>query len=167
MEIKQIFKKGQKFAGSKGLVFIDDSYVLVPQRDGGTDFYPNYDDLPGGCQEPRETPFETFQRELMEEMGVHVVPEEISYAVSRPDIDNESEELFFMVANLHHDTRKQIKFGDEGKGYLVIQLDQLLTDRQFIPGYKDLVKEYLEYAENHRHPLHNKRGHLADHLALA
>lgn len=168
MQIKQILKKGQTFMAAKGLVFIDDSYVLVFERDNNTTCWPDHDDLPGGTREGKETPFETFQRELREEFDLDVEPSDISYAVKHQDIGVPTSDAYFMVANLKCSTRKQITFGqDEGRGYHAVHLDNLLTDYNFIPGYKDLVKEYLEYAENHRHPLRNNRGHLTDHLSLA
>lgn len=170
MDITPILQKCPPFAGSKGLVFIDDSYVLVFERDGGTDFYPNHDDLPGGRSEANETPFETFRRELYEEFGVHVVPEEVTYYSTAPDVNIHSKglDVYFIVANLHQEHRKQIRFGkDEGRGYKAIHLDKVLTDTNFIPQYQEFIKEYLQYAEDHRKPLRNQRGHIADHLVLA
>lgn len=167
MDIKQLFQSVPPFVGSKGLVFIDDSYVLICERDSGAPSYPNHDDLPGGYREANETPFENFQRELREELGVHVSPQEISYGIKLPDVDNETEDLYFMVANLHQDKRADIKFGDEGRGYKAIHLDKVLTDTKLIPRHRQMVQEYLSYLENHRQPLGNKPAHLADHLQLA
>ena len=63
--------------GSKGLVFIDDK-ILVYRRDGNTTFRPHELDLPGGAPEGKETPFETFKREVKEEFNLDISKEDLS-----------------------------------------------------------------------------------------
>jgi hypothetical protein len=98
---------------------------------------------------------------------LHVSPEEISYGIRLPDVDNETEDLYFMVANLHQDKRKDIRFGDEGLGYKAVHLDKLLADTDLIPRHRQMVQQYLRYLEDNRQPMGSKSATVGDHLMLA
>jgi 8-oxo-dGTP diphosphatase len=69
----------QEFLGTKGLVFIGDQ-VLVYRRDAKAPRYPLAIDVPGGGREGRESPAETFMREIKEEFGLGIAVDDISYS---------------------------------------------------------------------------------------
>jgi 8-oxo-dGTP pyrophosphatase MutT (NUDIX family) len=66
-----LFKLDPQSTSSKGLVFIG-SKMLVIRRGANAPTYPLKADLPGGGQEPGETPFATFKREVKEEVGLDI-----------------------------------------------------------------------------------------------
>jgi 8-oxo-dGTP diphosphatase len=62
------------FTGSKGIVFVGDR-IVVTRRDGNTDRHPFKLDLLGGGREGEESPFETFKREVKEEVNLVIEKE--------------------------------------------------------------------------------------------
>ncbi|MBN2676214.1 MAG: NUDIX domain-containing protein [Alphaproteobacteria bacterium] len=62
-------------AGAWGIIFDKKGNIFYTSCEGKVD-------LPGGCCEENETIEETFQREVMEEIGVSVCPESLHYLMS-------------------------------------------------------------------------------------
>jgi len=141
--MSDLFKYDSKTGGSKGLVFIGEK-TLVYKRDGNTKNYPFCIDLPGGGPEPNETPFETFKREVMEEFGLDIEPEQIVYYKKYPSRLEPGKVAYFPVARLSGAEEKNIRFGNEGLEYLLVSLDELLQFNDFAwPYMKDRVRDYL------------------------
>lgn len=129
--------------GSKGLVFIGDK-VLVYRRDSNTKNYPTYIDLPGGGPEPDETPFENYRREIKEEFGLDIYPEQVVYYKKYPSRIEPGKFAYFPVVKLPHSEEEHIRFGNEGSEYLLVSLDELLELKDLAwPYMKDRVKDYL------------------------
>ena len=117
---------------------------MVYRRDGNTKSYPFCIDLPGGAPEPAETPFENYRREVKEEFGLDINPEQIVYYKKYPSRIEPGKFTYFPVAQLPKIEEKNIKFGNEGSEYMLISLEELLerTDLAW-PYIRDRVKDYL------------------------
>jgi 8-oxo-dGTP diphosphatase len=133
--------------GTKGLVFFGENKVLLYVRDDSTDFFPFYIELPGGGVENDESPFETFRRELNEELGLDVKPQDVVYARAHPAMKGSSKTGYFLVATLDSDNIKQIKFGTEGLEYRIVNLAELIKDKLLVPAIKQRIQDYLDYVK--------------------
>jgi len=144
MDLQSLFKTDQTFGGTKGLVFFDDTHVLVYERDSNTSFYAHHLDLPGGGSERNESPFETFARELKEEFALDVKPSAITYARTYPSMKDPAIPSWFLVARLPNISSTSIHFGSEGTRYAVMALDALLASPKIIPALRERIQGYLE-----------------------
>lgn len=144
--MSNFFEQDSESGGTKGLVFVGDK-VLVYRRDTKTNEHPLYIDLPGGGAKADETPFETFKREIQEEFGLIVEQSDITYAKRYDNVKNPRKFGWFAVAKLPKDTQKQIKFGDEGLAYMLLNLDEYLELKDAWPVYQQRAKEYTRSLE--------------------
>jgi len=144
MDLQFLFKADQTFGGTKGLVFFDDTHILVYERDSNTSFYAHHLDLPGGGSERNESPFETFARELKEEFDLDVKPSAITYARTYPSMKDPTIPSWFLVAHLPNISSTSIHFGPEGTRYAVMALDALLASPKIIPALRERIQDYLE-----------------------
>lgn len=135
------FKYDAATAGSKGLVFIGDK-VLVYRRDGQTTIHPLEIDLPGGGPEGRETPFETFKREVKEEFGLEIHEEDIKYVRKYPSKLTPGKFGYYPVAKLPEDVEQHIVFGNEGSEYLLLALDDYLARDDAWAVFQDRAADY-------------------------
>jgi 8-oxo-dGTP diphosphatase len=130
-------------AGTKGLVYIGEK-LLVYRRDDKTILYPLHIDLPGGGPEHKETPFETFQREVAEEFSLNISPQEIVYVRCYPSSISKGKVAYFVVAKLPAHAEGQIKFGDEGKEYFVMSPEEYLAHNDAWPVFQERTVDYLK-----------------------
>lgn len=138
-----LYKYDSKSIGSKGLVFIGDK-VLVYRRDTKTDIHPLELDLPGGGPEGRETPFETFKREVCEEFGLTIEPADIVYARRYPSTMRPGMSAYFPVAKLPSDTETLIKLGDEGLEFLLMPIMEYVARTDAWPIFQARAVDYME-----------------------
>ncbi|MFZ3581202.1 NUDIX domain-containing protein [Loktanella sp. DJP18] len=119
-------KSDDAFDGAKVALFIG-SRLIVMRRDNRPDI-PFFDmwDFPGGGREGDETPFQTVARETMEEVGLHLPPDAISWqrAFRRT---GDGLRLWFFVAHLPAVAEAEVIFGDEGQFWRLADPDEVLT----------------------------------------
>jgi len=130
-------------SGSKGLVYIGDKLLLY-RRDTRTTNHPLEIDLPGGGMEGRETPWQTFQREVKEEFGLDILPEQVTYSDDWPIPSNPSLTGYFMVIKLPASAANDIVFGNEGLEYLLMTPAEYLAAPDAWPSIRDHARIYLE-----------------------
>ena len=140
--MEQIFTYDPQSAGSKGLVYIGDK-ILIYRRDNKTKLFPLYLDLPGGGPEGTETPFETFQREVMEEFGLRVTPEDVVRAHTYQSTLEPTKPAYFIVVQLPASTAKQIHFGDEGLEYMLLSPEDYLSRTDAWPAIQQRARDYI------------------------
>jgi 8-oxo-dGTP diphosphatase len=99
IHMDMIFEYDPLNVGSKGVVWIGDKLLLY-RRDGNTTQFPFTIDLPGGGPEGKETPFETYQREVREEFGLELTPEDIVAGRMYPSIERPGRTSYFLAAQL-------------------------------------------------------------------
>jgi len=141
------FQKDDNFAGTKGLVFIGNK-VLIYRRDAKAPKYPLHLDVPGGGAGLNETPFHTFQREVKEEFGLEIAPDQIVYSRRYKSSLNPNEFGWYAVAKLSQNLVGQIKFGNEGTEYMLMTLDEFLKRDDAWPAYQQRAADYANSAIN-------------------
>lgn len=132
------------FSGCK-IAFLCDGRVLTILRDDKPDIpYPNTWDLPGGGREDDETPFDCVSREVLEELGLIIIPEQIHWVKAYAGIVNPAKYSVFMVGTLGQVEFDQIHFGDEGQAYKLMPIDEFLADEDIILQLKQRLGDYME-----------------------
>jgi len=141
-----IFKKETDFTGSKGLVFVGDK-IVVTRRDGKTDQHPFKIDLLGGRRELRESPFETFKREVKEEVNLIIENEFVEYSKTYPNATEIGKVMYFVVVKSDTLKEENIILGNEGTEFLLISLEDFLERKDGIQGQKDQVRDYINFGK--------------------
>lgn len=145
MKFPELHNRHRPFVGTTGLIYFGDSLVLSYTRDGNTNSYPFHRDLAGGTRDGTESPFGTFRRELDEEFGLGIAPEQIAYRREYPGLLEPAKIGYFVVGVLPESEIDNIVFGDEGLTHHVTSLDHLLTDPMLIPRRKEQIETFLAY----------------------
>lgn len=119
---KETIKHMDKFYSGGFLYNPETKEVLLHKRDGNTKFNPNKWAFFGGLNEGKETPAETFVREVKEELGILVKSEQV---ISLVDYLNEElgthRYVFYVQSNLK---KSEMHLG-EGAGFDWISLDKV------------------------------------------
>lgn len=134
------------FDGVKIALLIGDD-ILVIQRDDkpGLRFAGMWD-LPGGAREHNETPFECVNREVAEELGIHIQESSLLWQKTYPAMHDAHLKVYFMVADINEYDMASIIFGDEGQGWKVMPVKGFMSDKQVIAPLKDRLQTYLDTA---------------------
>ncbi len=131
------------FNGAKGIVFLG-AEMLVYRRDTKTNNFPLCIDLPGGAREENESPFETFQREVMEEFGIQIEKDEIDFSCTIPSTIEPDKKSFFIVAKTSRFTPEDILFGNEGTEWMLMSTNEFIKRSDGIERQQKRVKNYLK-----------------------
>ncbi len=133
--------RGRMFYGAKAVVLMG-AHMPVLLRDDKPDIpWPGYLDLPGGGREGGESPLECALRETIEELRLHVMPEEVH--CGRSYRDPAGREVWFFVARLDPIRAAGIVMGDEGRGWQMIRLSEYLAHPKGIPPFQARLRDYL------------------------
>ena len=144
-----IHRHDPEITGVKGLVFIGDS-LLVYRRDTRTTVFPLKLDLPGGGSEAGETPFETFRRELQEEFGLKVSPDDITYGQKYHVGSTPSRGIGCLLAtHLPASAAADIAFGNEGLEYMLMPLEAFVKHPEAVPIFIAPIQGYLAWLAHH------------------
>ncbi len=138
------YNKNIDFVGAKGLIFIDDKIILF-RRDTKTNNFPLQVDLPGGGREGGESPWETFKRETEEEFGIEIKKEDVCFSKKYPSIFDATKEAYFIVVKPKNIEEKDIVFGDEGLGYVLMTPKEFVLLDDGVKRQQDKVDEYLNF----------------------
>lgn len=138
-----IFRQDHQVDGAKGLVFIGDK-IIVYRRDTHTAVHPLELDLPGGGGEEGECPFDTFKREVREEFGLELTPRDIVYARRYPSTIKPGRFGYYLVAKLPPKAQKQITFGNEGVGYLLLTPEEYVVRNDAWSLFQARTVDYLQ-----------------------
>lgn len=145
--MNDFFKGDSNFVGTKGLVFVGDE-VLIYRRDKKTSKYPLNLDVPGGGAERGETPFETFKREVREELGLDLETHQIVYSRRYQSSNNADEFGWYAVAKLPEEAKSKIVFGNEGTEWYLMRLDDFLGRKDAWPAYQQRAADYVNSVTN-------------------
>lgn len=129
-------------AGSKGAVFVGDK-VLVYRRTHDAPVNPGELDFPGGGPEGEESPFQTFQRELLEEFGLKIEPEYVVFSRRYPSKLRPGKFGWHAVAKLPASEEKNIVFGDEGEVFWLMPIEEFMDHPRATQFLKDRTADYL------------------------
>lgn len=135
---------GLPFSGAK-IALLSGSQVVVYLRDDKADIpFPGLWDLPGGGREHDESPIACALREVQEEFGI-ALQEERVHAVQRY-VSSLSHGLptYFCALELAPSEVEEIRFGDEGQHWRLMDVSQFLDLPDAVPHMKHRLKRYLE-----------------------
>lgn len=131
------------FNGAKGLVFLGDK-ILVYRRDTKTKKSPGYIDMIGGGREGDESPFETFKREVKEEVGLDIQANDIQFSYPFQSYDDPTKISFFFVTKHLKYQESDVKFGNEGTEWLTMTPEEFINRPDGIERQQKRVKDYLD-----------------------
>lgn len=123
------------FIGGKLLVTLRDNYAHIP--------FPHVWDLPGGGREGDETPLQTLNREVKEEVGLTIPHEAITW--NRRYLSEVSPRGFvhFYIAHMPTETEADIVFGDEGQEWQLMTLEAFLALDRVVPSFAPRLRDWL------------------------
>ena len=139
---QNIFNKNINFIGIKGMVFIDNKIIVI-RRDNNTKIFPLCIDLPGGGREQEESPFETFKRELKEELNIDISKEDILSAYLYNDETYRDRLAFFVITKNLDIEKEDVILGDEGLEFKFIKPEEFINLNDSVPHLQLEVRKYL------------------------
>ncbi len=131
------------YRGAKLVLFVGDRLVTV-LRDQRSDIpWPGYWDFPGGGREGDESPVDCALRETVEEVGVTVHPDQLSWARRYHRQDHFT---WFFAAQLDSEVAAKIVLGDEGQRWVLMTPEDYLTHPRGIPQFQARLADFLAAA---------------------
>lgn len=140
----ELLDKHLDFTGCKIALFCGDKLLTILRDDKSNIPYPNTWELPGGGREGDESPFECAEREVYEELGIHLTEDCLLWSKVYPSMLFEGKESVFLVGKLTQEQFDSIVFGNEGQGYKLMPIDEFLDSDKAVPQLQDRVRDYLE-----------------------
>ena len=132
------------FIGVK-IALINDDKLLMIQRDNKPSLrYAGLWDFPGGGREDNETPEECIIREVDEELGIKLSPQQITYRKVHSAMHDPSLNAYFMVAKITDKDIEGIIFGNEGRGWRMFGFDEFMNSNQVVGPLKGRLETYFE-----------------------
>lgn len=131
------------FTGTKIALLIHDQIITLLRDDRPDIPYPGYWDLPGGGRETGETPVQCMQRETREEVGL-VVPDDVICWARRFVVG--AQQSWFFVAHMPRGTENYVRFGNEGQGWKLMQVEDFLHHPKAVPEFQERLRIFLTEA---------------------
>ena len=132
------------FTGCKIALFCGDKLLTILRDDKENIPWPNMWELPGGGREGDESPFECVEREVYEELGIHLTEDYLLWSKVYPSMLFADKQSVFLVGQLTQDQFDSIVFGDEGQGYKLMSIEEFLSSSQVVSQLQNRVRDYLE-----------------------
>lgn len=131
------------FTGVKAALLVEQS-ILVILRDDKPDIpWPNMWELPGGGREGQETLLECLQREVWEELGLTLKEGSIIWSKIYPSMLDKDRSAVFVVSQISQEQYREIRFGDEGKAFKLMPVEDFIKVEGVIPQLQERFKDYL------------------------
>ncbi|HCQ64074.1 MAG TPA: DNA mismatch repair protein MutT [Rhodobacteraceae bacterium] len=130
------------FVGAKIVLLIGDRLLTLLRDDIATISYPGWWDMPGGGREGGESPEACVLRETREEFGL-VLDEAVLAWRAVFDSPTTGGQAFWFAAQLPAGAERDIAFGDEGQGWLLMSPEAWLAHPRAIPHFKSRVRAGL------------------------
>lgn len=131
---------GTAFHGAKLALFIGDGLVTILRDDKPDIPWPAHWDLPGGGREGKEDGPACALRETREELGLIVPRSALSWGrlYWRKGLA-----FWFFAAHLPATVRTDIRFGNEGQYWQLIEAREYLKREKAIPQFQSRLADYL------------------------
>ena len=135
------------FQGCKIALICGDKVLTILRDDKDDIPCPNMWELPGGGREGDESPFECVEREVFEELGIHLTEDCLLWSKVYPSMLFADKQSVFLVGQLSQDQFDSITFGDEGQGYQLMNVEEFLSSSQVVPQLQERLKDYLKVSD--------------------
>lgn len=133
-----------EFNGVKVALYCEGELIVIQRDDKPGLRYTGMWDFPGGGREGKETPVETAQREIQEELGIAIPDAGFTYQREYPSMDYPDQRAFFLVAKISKSDVDKIVFGNEGQGWDFMSPTNVLERTDVVPGMKGRLQDYLD-----------------------
>lgn len=140
------FNGSTDFIGSKAAFFHGTRLLTLRRVDLPGLPWAGQWDLPGGGREGDEPPAACLLRELHEEFGLRLRPDRLLSAWALLSITNPARVAWFFAGRITADEIAAIRFGDEGQGWALMEVDAFLAHPLSIAemhGWVRLAREAL------------------------
>lgn len=137
------------FVGAKIVLLIGGRLVTLLRDDDPAITWPGWWDLPGGGREAGESPEACILRETREEFGL-VLPEAALAWRALFDSPTTGGFACWFAARLPAEAEHDIRFGDEGQGWRLMEPTAWLAHPMAIPHFKSRVRAGLAALETER-----------------
>ena len=141
-ELKRSAKKIKPFTSSKVAIPCDDKLVVILRDYKLESPFPNMWEFPGGRRELNETPEQCAFREVYEELGLEI--EKLLWKKEYPSDDHTEMVSYFFVVSITPERLKDIRFGNEGKGWALMSVNEYMKHDRAIPKMKNKLPDFLE-----------------------
>ena len=131
------------FEGAKVALFLGDQLVVIQRDDFPNLPFAGYWDLPGGGREGDETPFSCVQRECREELGLVIWPENIAWKRGFASAGT-GDRVGVFVADLQEEATNHIVFGEEGQGWMLMEVAQFMSHPKVIAAFQERLGAYFQ-----------------------
>ena len=130
------------FVGAKIVLLIGDRLLTLLRDDIPGISYPGWWDMPGGGREEGESPEACVLRETREEFGLVLGADVLAWRAvfHSPSTGGQA---FWFAAQLPAGADRDIAFGDEGQGWLLMSPEAWLAHPRAIPHFKSRVRAGL------------------------
>ena len=135
------------FTGCKIALFCGDKLLTILRDDKASIPWPNMWELPGGGREGDESPFECVEREVFEELGIHLTEDCLLWSKVYPSMLFTDKQSVFLVGQLRQEQFDNITFGDEGQGYQLMNVKEFLSSSQVVPHLQERLKDYYKVSD--------------------
>lgn len=141
---EQIERELEKdFTGTKVALIHDDSVLTILRDDVPNISFPDHWDLPGGAREHSETPHQVAIREVYEELGITLSPDDFIWQKFYPAVADPRLTGCFLVSPLTDAQLANITFGDEGQKWQLMTFQEFLHHPKAVDGMKLRLRDYL------------------------
>lgn len=131
------------FNGAKLILFIG-ARVLVIQRDADPLIaFPGLWDFPGGGREGVESPADCVLRETREEIGLALDAGDLYWGKTYQGFPREGMTAVWFAAQLSEGSQRDVRLGEEGQAWALRTPDQLLSERDLVPTFRERFAEFL------------------------
>ncbi|KZY31260.1 hypothetical protein A3731_23870 [Roseovarius sp. HI0049] len=126
-----------EFDGAKTILLLGGRLAVIRRDDIDGIAYPGRLDLPGGGREWGETPVACALRELHEELGLWLRPDELSWRrfYTIPT------RAWFFAAALPGTQAAEVRFGNEGQGWFLMPPEDFAASGEAVPHFRPRVLE--------------------------
>lgn len=131
------------FLGAKIALFLGDQLLVVLRDDRPDIPFPNTWDFPGGGREGNETPWQTAQRETVEEVGLTLSSEDIVWSRAYGSASNPKQTSWFFVVKRPATDWALAHLGDEGQKMGRMTVQEYADHPQNIPHFSDRLRDFF------------------------
>lgn len=104
-------------------------------------------DLPGGGREDQESPIETAQREVFEELHISLSPDDIIYQREYPSMVEKDSIAYFLAAKVTKEQVDNIVFGNEGQSWELLTMSELLNRQDVVPHLTQRLHDFAKSSQ--------------------